>query len=64
MATEWNTTKSTSNVLVATRWTDGSGRTLVRLLAADLPEANEITLDEDGALTWIKAWLKARPARA
>ena len=63
---EWSASKQTvsSSVLVATRWTDEAGRTRVRLLAADLPDANDITLDEDGARAWIDGWLKGPPQRS
>ena len=51
-----------SSVLLVTKWRDDSGATRVRLLAADRPDAHELTTDVAGALTWVTHWLGGPPA--
>jgi len=40
-----------------TKWQGEDGQQHVRLLAADRPDANELTTDTAGALRWVASWL-------
>jgi len=46
-----------SNVLLVTKWKGDDGNLHVRVLAADMPHANELTTDARGALRWIESWM-------
>lgn len=46
-----------SNVLLVTKWKGEDDTLRVRVLAADLPEANELTTDAAGAVRWIESWI-------
>jgi hypothetical protein len=51
------TSTTSAEVVVASRWRDGD-QVRVRLVSAHEPQGKPITLNADGALTWLRHWLE------